>query len=256
MIKGEQLTIFATAAGMFFLLVVLATSLRRWAGEKVAVRNSDVLVAVVPVALFLLFSGAVERIGVGGMLELKTAVARASALPISEQVEELPVQELEVDRKRGVHMIPQLIEQRTEVLTFRLGHGGYTASATREHLQELSKYPFFKYVVIRDGQSDFLGMIEAQTLLVNLSPSLAKADFGDFVHWLNEGVRDELSNLRGFIGRENAVQPDASKRKALEIIEELGIETLPVVEKQQFIGVVNRNRLVSSLVTELVSEFK
>ncbi|MDX1657116.1 MAG: hypothetical protein R3310_18040, partial [Candidatus Competibacteraceae bacterium] len=215
MIQREQLDIFAVSLAIFFLLVVLMTLLRRWAGERFTVHNTDILLAIVPVALFLVFSGAVERIGVGGMFELKAVVARASALPISGQINQLPVQELESGPKGGINMIPQLIGQRTEVLTFRLGHGGYYGSAVREHLEELSKYPFFKYVVIKDRQGEFFGMIDAKTLLTSLSPALPKADFEDFAQWLNDGDREALSQLHGFIGRKEAIQPEASKRKAL-----------------------------------------
>lgn len=61
MIGVEQLDIFAISLGA--AIVVIATLLRRWAGEKVAVRNAEILVALVPVALFLLFSGPWKTVG-------------------------------------------------------------------------------------------------------------------------------------------------------------------------------------------------
>ena len=102
----------------------------------------------------------------------------------------------------------------------------------------------------------FFLLVVLMTLLTSLSPALPKADFEDFAQWLNDADRKALSQLRGFIGCKEAIQPEDSKRKALGIMEQLEVEALPVIEQQQFIGVVNRNRLVSSLIIEVVERLQ
>lgn len=57
--------------------------------------------------------------------------------------------------------------------------------------------------------------------------------------------------------RQNAIRSDGDKQSALEKMEELGVEMLPVVDFEEgFVGVVERSRLASSLIIEVANKVR
>lgn len=79
--------------------------------------------------------------------------------------------------------------------------------------------------------------------------------YRDFAKWLNEAsasAREQLKKLPGFFDAQLAVTPDASKREVLGRMNQLRVNTIPVIDAQGFfIGTVERSRLTSSLILEV-----
>ena len=83
-------------------------------------------------------------------------------------------------------------------------------------------------------------------------------DFGysayDFARWLNEGNRDALRVLPGFVAAEFAVNAATNKQQALTSMESQDVDVLPVVnETGQFKGVVERSKLTASLLVDIAA---
>jgi CBS domain len=151
-----------------------------------------------------------------------------------------------------VEEISRLIERKTEGLLFRLGHGGYFGPAIQEYLVRLAKEPFLKYLIIENPDKTFFGMANAWefTSLFQMQrpPYTAK----DFAEWLNGRNTEALGRLPGFIGSQSALNKETDKGQALQKMETLNVDTLPVVdEKKRFVGIVNRSRLTASLLIDV-----
>jgi hypothetical protein len=79
----------------------------------------------------------------------------------------------------------------------------------------------------------------------------------DFAEWLNRGDGEALARLPGFIGRQHALNEQTDKRQALQRMEVLNLDTLPVVqEKERFSGIVDRSRLTASLLIDVANNLE
>ncbi len=242
--------------GVFFVVLIVMILVRRDVGETFELRNSDILIALIPIAFWLILSGKVKVIEFGGF-KIESAFTEAAEAAISSQVEGIPVDQIETEIKGGVSKISRLIEQKTEALVFQLGHGGYYGPAIGEYLRELTTFPFLKYLVINDEEGRFFGLADARNLQTLFSIDAAPYGVDDLARWLNRTEREELAQLPGFMGSDYAIQKSMDKSTVLERMEELNAETLPVVdEDSRFVGLVDRSRLASSLIIEVAGKLK
>ena len=61
--------------------------------------------------------------------------------------------------------------------------------------------------------------------------------------------------LPGFIAASDALDSNANRQKALERLDTLNVQTIPVVnENKKFIGVVDRLKLTASILTEIAAQ--
>jgi hypothetical protein len=208
-----------------------------------------------------LVTGKLQKFEIGeGGVKIETAFVKASTSAIASQVTPLtglPFEPIEINEKRGVREIPRLIEQKTEGLLFRLGHGGYFGPAIQEYLARLNKEPFLNYLIIENPDRTFFGMANARELSALFETQRSSYTAQNFAEWLNRGNKEALTRLPGFIGLENALNKQTDKRQALQKMEKLNMDTLPVVEeKQRFVGIVNRSRLTASLLIDVANNLE
>ena len=151
--------------------------------------------------------------------------------------------------------IPRLIEKKTEALTFHLGYGGYYGPAIKQYLDELSVMPSFKYVVILNRDGTFAGLCDAR--LLNATLANEYNGHQKFANWLNNADEAPIKQLPGYIGSEKAIYKNIGKQSALEKMDQMDIEMLPVVSAEnRFVGIVERSRLVSSMIIEVTQKLK
>lgn len=241
---------------VFFVVIGIMVALRSMIGEEFQPRNSDVLIALIPIAVWLVISGKVKVIEFAGF-KIESALKQASAAPIEEQVNKLPVERLERDPKRGVNVIPKLIQKKTEALTFFFGRGWYDGPAIKKFLKELTAYPFFKYVVINRSDGRFFAMVDARTLFSHLS-SREGPGFQTFADWVNESNESALKkNIPDLIFHDLALEPSTGKQEALKRMETNRVEILPVTDdNDRLVGMVERNRLLASLIIEVAEQVR
>ena len=241
----------ALALAVFVLILTIMVTLRTKIGEKFEVKNSDVLTALIPIAFWFILTGKIQRLEFGEF-KIEAAFVEASKAAVAPQITpvKLPVESVRMDPKGSVEEIPRLIRNKTEALVFQLGYGGYYGPAIEEYLRQLSGLPFFKYVVINQSDGKLVGLADAREL--NSVFSAGGVRYDDFARWINESDTASLANLPGFVSAKNAIEEDTDKQTALERMETLNSEALPVVNKEEkFVGTVDRSRLVSSLILEV-----
>ena len=79
----------------------------------------------------------------------------------------------------------------------------------------------------------------------------------DFAKWLNDANTTALTKLPGFISVEDAITENTDKDRALRKMEKLNVDTLPVIdEAKRFVGIVDRSRLIASLLIDVVASLK
>jgi len=241
---------------IFITIIVALMVLRLRIGAKFEIKNSDILIALIPVALWLILTGKVQVFEFGGF-KIESAFINASQNVITKQIDKvkLPVEKITYGRKGIVDEIPGLIMKETEALTFELGYGGYYGPAIAEYLSKLSEHSFFKYVIFSKN-GGFFGIVNARELN-SLFKTKGRAYWSNFAQWVNEPKVDMLSRLPGFVSIKDALKNDDDKQKALEKMEALNIDTLPVInEMNGFIGLIDRSRLTASLIIDVSQKLR
>ena len=118
----------AIALGMFAALLAL----RSKTGNKVDIRNSDIVLALVPVALWLFLTGKIQEFCFGEV-KIVAAIKMASTAPVGPDVSRLTIEAVRepvrMMSKGGPDVIPQMINSKGQALSFTVGQGGYAGPA-------------------------------------------------------------------------------------------------------------------------------
>jgi hypothetical protein len=239
-----------------FVLILAALVWVRASNSRFEVKPSDIVVAVVPIVVFLLVTGKLQKFEIGeGGVKIETAFVDASASAITAQVTPLtglPTQPIEINPKAGVADIPALIERKTEGLLFRIGHGGYYGPAIMEYLARLTREPFLKYLIIENKDGTFFGIVNARELAALFQAGRGAYTPDDLANWLNRGDAARLATLPGFIAAADALNQASDKGQALVRMEALNVATLPVIDdNRRYVGMVDRSRLTASLLIDV-----
>ena len=246
--------------GTFIAILTLLLVLRA-RNSTLEIRATDIVVATLPVLIFLLVSGKIQKLEFGeGGVKIETAFVKASVAEINSQVTAvtgLPMEPTRVDIKESISAIPQLLEKKTEGLSFRLGYGGYYGPAIQDYLARLTAQPYLKYIIIENNDGTFFGMADARQLYAMLSNPYGQVKADELARWLANSNRASFTKLPGFIAAEHAVKPSADKSQTLQLMEQLNVDILPVVSEQKmYLGIVNRARLVASLILDVAKDLK
>jgi hypothetical protein len=243
---------------VFFAILVAVVVLRIRGGEKFDIKSPDILLALIPIAIWLVLTNKVKVIEFGGF-KIETALVNAAEAAVASQVtpitSKLPVDPLRAGPKGSVSEIPSLVEARTEALIFQLGGQGYYGPAIGTYLQELSAHPFFKYIVINQSDGKFAGVADGRQFAAMVKVRPGYAD--DFVKWLEKSDANSLTNLPGYVSAATAVEPATDRLTALQRMETLDLDALPVLDKDgKLAGQLKRSRLLSSLISEALKKVK
>lgn len=81
--------------------------------------------------------------------------------------------------------------------------------------------------------------------------------YDQFADWLNQSgdkARVSLSELPGFVGADQAVSREMSKRDVLKRMDSSRADSLPVIDDEgKFVGTVDRSQLTASLILDVVN---
>lgn len=248
--------LFTIAFAAFLVVIAIMVFVRTRTKSAFEIKNSDIVLALIPVVFVLFVTGKIQKFAFGGM-EIETAFADASNTEIADQVTSVEslkpeVVNVEMAEKAGVREIPRLIQEKTEALVFHLGHGGYWGPAIEEYLNELLKFSFLKTIVIQDQKGNLVGTIGARELASVMQTPHSGFSLEEFAGWLNRSESAKLGRLPGFVAADQALNENASKQEALQRMDEMNVEWLPVVnDKGQFVGLADRSRLAASLIIDV-----
>ena len=273
----------STVIGTFFvflLLLALLVVLRTICGNRFEVKNTDVVLALVPIALWLFLTGKIQEFGFGEV-KIVAALKVATKAPVDNQVSKmLPFDAVPLFEKGGTEEIRRAVQNKAQALSFHIGRGGYNGRAIRAYLDELTQYPYLHYVILNNQDDTFFGLVDARQLADTLRresvaqpsatpgtplPGEQYQQFGpmppprltsdNVANWLNERNLDELKTLPGFISADRALDSKVDRQKALEQMNTQDLQTIPVVnESKKFVGVVDRSKLTASILTELAAK--
>lgn len=236
---------------IFVGILSLIITARVKGGEKFEIKGPDIILALIPIVLWLVLTGKITRFEYAD-LKIETAFAAASNAAVAGQVSEqepLEVEALRPVEKGGVSEIPRLIEEKRKALSFRLGHGGYWGPAIEQYLQELTRHPFLKHVIFLNRDETLLGMIGARQLAEHVGEEIDPRRLAD---WLNEGNISHIESLPGFVSGDQAVTRETRRDEVLEQMEQLETDVLPVVnERKGFVGVVERSRITAAMLIDI-----
>ena len=257
--------------GLGLALLLGAVALRARYGVKYELKTVDFFLIVLPLLLGLIVTGNSKGLqAVLGAFGVKTDVSQIFADAASAEIKDQYVESgspevdevvsiLRTARKRGIQDIPNLIEQRTEALIFRLGHRGYYGPAIQQYFNKLYASSYLKYLVIENPDHSLFGIFNVLDLGVYFRRDEKEEQeraFKKFADWLNVDTpqgRKNLSRLPGFVSTEHAVERKMSKREVLKKMEKHRMENLPVInEDGKFVGTVERSKLTTSLILEVV----
>ena len=78
--------------------------------------------------------------------------------------------------------------------------------------------------------------------------------FAEYLNKADPVSQKALQGLPGFVSGSDAATPESNKRVALETMERLNSDILPVVNKERrFIGMVDRDKITASLIIDVTS---
>lgn len=244
------------AVGGFLLLLIGSVVLRAVTGSKFDIKISDIILALIPIVLWLFITGKIQEFTLGE-LKIVAAVSAASKSPVAPQVTRLPVEVIRVDPKRGVEQIPALIRNRTQALSFVLGSGVYDGRVVVEYLRALTQQGGLRYIVLNNSDGSLFGMADAQQTAAILQAESGPFSAVTLANWLNSGDRGQLQNLPGFVSPANALRENSDKREALQRMNALDAGTLPVVDdKGRLVGIVDRSKLTASILIDIAQRLE
>ncbi|MGR9044558.1 MAG: CBS domain-containing protein [Gammaproteobacteria bacterium] len=229
----------------FFGLLFLITFIDAKINGGFKIETTWVAIALAPTLIWLLSSGQLAELsGFGVAFKLREAIAR----PFSLNLDGLKIEPevLPANEKEGISEIPKFIEKRVTAMTLQVGRRGYYfGPAIMEYLDRLTRYDFFRYVVFIDGAGKFIGLVPARTFYDQL-----RTQNIDIVSVIEQG---DIKILNGLVT--NTVSNSNNKREVLEKMAKGNVAELPVVDDEnRFIGIIDRDKLTSSIVLALVAE--
>jgi hypothetical protein len=210
-----------------------------------------IIIAALPVAFWLFFSGRVSTFKAFG-LELTAAIRQASGETIKDRdllifgSEELRLGE--VPPKGDVSQINGYVRQKISGLSFELSNQNYyTSTAIKRYLDELCQYDFFRWIIFRNRDGTFAGLVPAAELkLVG-----AGRQYSRLISMIEKGA---VSDLPGFVGPQLALSTTDTKGQAIERFAKTDRSDLPVLdESQRFVGVLNRGQLQSRVLSSILN---
>jgi hypothetical protein len=243
------------ALGIFAVVLALLVALRAKTGNQIDIRNSDIVLALVPVALWLFLTGKIQEFAFGEV-KIVAAIKVAAKAPVGPQVSKLTLdtvrEPVRTMTKGGPEVVPQMINTKSQALSFTIGQGGYVGSAIADYLEKLTQYPFLRYIVMNNPDGTFFGIADARQVADIIRSSSGRFNVENLADWLNGGNKEQLEELPGFIPSSKALHKDEDKQKALEKMNSLDVQVLPVLDEAgRFDGIVDRSKLTASILTEI-----
>lgn len=273
-------TVFVSLA-VFILVLAMLVFVRARSGNTIDIRNSDIVLALLPIALWLFLTGKVQEFGFGE-IKIVAALKMAAKEPVGPQVtRSLPIEAVRTSEKGGSPGIQRAINDKSQALSFVLGHGGYADRAISEYLDRLTQYPYLRFLVLNNSDGTFFGLADARqianilrtarpapvpaaTPVENFQPWEQRSIGGpepprlsakNLADWLNGGNKAELATLPGFISANDALRKNTDRKQALQKMNDLDVQTFPVVDESgKFAGTVDRSKLTASILTEIAAK--
>ena len=91
--------------------------------------------------------------------------------------------------KGAPDVIPQMINTKSQALSFTIGQGGYAGPAIADYLDQLTQYPFLRYIVLNNSDGTFFGIADARQIEDVVRASNPRFNVDAFADWINGGQK-------------------------------------------------------------------
>ena len=237
------------AIAIFLVSMLLVVILRKRIGQGFEIKNTDILIGIIPLAIWLILSGKISSFEYGD-LKIVAAFQKASSNPISEEITDIYRQDVSESEKGSIAQLEYILKSKPDALTFYAGEHRYNEFATTEYLSVLSKSTL-KYLLIKTTDKKFIGIISVEKFMSQTMAEEPSLPVKDFVNWLNNGKIDKIKDIPDLLSIEEAVSQKTSKQDALSKMQESNTRFLPVVQDEIFDGVIEMERLSTSLLMDI-----
>lgn len=237
------------AIGIFTISFLLVTLLRKKIGKDYEIKNTDILIGIIPLALWLLLTGKVTNFEYGD-LKITSAFAEANNQPITETITDVYKRNLTSAEKGSIYELRRILESKPEALIFYSGQNRYASEVMEEYLRTLSASTL-KYLIVKNMSDDFIGIVSVDQFMSQTLSDNPTIEPYEFVEWLNRGQDEKYSQIEGFITMDQSLNETMTKIEALEAMEELNKKFLPVVAQRKFVGIIERGELSTSLLMDV-----
>ncbi|MBK9929575.1 MAG: CBS domain-containing protein [Saprospiraceae bacterium] len=245
----QNFSLIVSAIICFIVLLILIIYLKSKFGNKFEIKNPDIILALLPIVIWLLLSGEISSLQVGD-LKFETAFKKAKNESISNQIDKLPITVVRAESKASIFQIETILQSRPQALKFIVGNRNYYQEAISEYLMKLSRSTI-KYVVFDNRDNRFLGLIP----LVELNELISDQNqltIDSLTSWLTTGNENKILSIKGILPSSISISENTTKQEALERMEKANSDLLPVIDKDSKLrGVVERSRLVASLLLDV-----
>lgn len=228
----------------FFLILAAIAYLNYKINNEFKIESSWLALSLSPVVIWLL---ATQQLSEFSGFGLAFKLDKVTSTPVSLQLDGdlIKPEKISRDEKGGLGKIESFKRNRVAAITLELGKQRYYLnSAIETYLEELTPLSFFKYVIFKDKSGEFRGIISTTKLLEEMSSGNI-----DLVKLIES---NDISSVRSI--STISVPSGSSKQKSLQLMDSHGLSELPVVDEfNSFVGVVERSKITSSIVAQLVS---
>lgn len=213
------------------------------AREKLEIKNSDILLTLILAVLWLFLTGKIAKFTFGN-LSVEAA--------LQARIKPVPVESLQASPKGGAELLPQFVHNKINAISYTLGKNYYTAGSLRTYLDRLTRAPYLRFLVFDNSDGSFFCIADARALWSLLQTPDSSITAEGLVEWVKQTDKEQLATLPGFVSSDNALTADSDARSALESMNKLGRQTLPVVDRtRKFLGVVDRTELITRILIDI-----
>jgi hypothetical protein len=208
-----------------------------------------------PALVYLIVSGKlIEFKGPGGLEAKFSETAKESVTMTTLSKEnELSVQDTQIIEKGQLSLekkIQEIDESKPIIMTLTLGKSDYCKrEAVLEHIETLSKFRNFRFIVFLDKDNRFAAYISCWAL----KGLLKNVPLGD--EFINSIKNDKLTDLLHFSGIiQETISTQTTNSEALREMTKQSSEVLVVVNENRYLcGVVEREQILSKMLLSLVN---
>ena len=238
--------------GLFIALLIVIVYIRYKLGERFEVKNPDIVLALLPIIIWLLLSGKITSLQLGD-LKIETAFKNAKNESITKQVSQMPITTIQGEDKSGLSRIDEIIRAKPQALKFVLGNEPYVPEIMMEYLRRLAASTV-KYIVFENKNRQFIGLITLSELNSQIfnNEGAGHLTSVDLVTWLVSEDINRIKAIKGLLSVSIAITESTTREKTLALMETLNSEILPVVDGSgKLHGVVERSRVATSLLIDI-----
>ena len=228
----------------FFLILVVLALINYRINNEFKIESSWLALALTPVIIWLLTTQQLSEFS-GFGLAFKLNEVSSTSVSLQLDGNAIKPEQISRDKKEGPEKIESFKRNRVAAIKLELEKKGYYLnSAIERYLKELTPLSFFKYVLFESKSGEFRGIISGTKLLEEM-----RIGSIDLVKLIESGDISSINDIRTI-----SIPSGSSKQESLQRMDRYGLSELPVVDEfNSFIGVVERNKITSSIVAQLVS---